>query len=48
MPTLSSSNRTQARYKLEGLYPTNFGTLVTALGGALATLAMQRHINATD
>lgn len=25
MPTLSSSNRTQARYKLEGLYPTNFG-----------------------
>ena len=33
MPTLSSSNRTQARYKLEGLYPTNFGTLVTAGNG---------------
>lgn len=25
MPTLSSSNRTQVAYKLEGTYPTNFG-----------------------
>lgn len=34
MPTLSSSNRTQARYKVEGLYPTNFGTKITAGNGA--------------
>ena len=27
MPTLAASNRTQLAYKLEGAYPTNFGTL---------------------
>ncbi len=27
MPTLSASNRTQVAYKLEGSYPTNFGSL---------------------
>lgn len=32
MPTLSSSNRTQARYKLEGLYPTNFGVVQAGNG----------------
>lgn len=33
MPTLSSSNRSQLTYKLEGTYPTNFGTLMTAGSG---------------
>lgn len=33
MPTLSSSNRSQAAYKLEGLYPTNFGVKMTAGNG---------------
>lgn len=27
MPTLSASNRTQVAYKLEGTYPTNWGSL---------------------
>jgi Phage tail tube protein len=43
MPTLSSSNRTQLAYKLEGTYPTNFGvpqagngTLINFTGESLA------------
>lgn len=31
--TLSTSNRAQARYKLEGQYPTNFGTTMAAGNG---------------
>lgn len=33
MPTLSTSNRTQAAYKLEGQYPTNFGAKMTSGNG---------------
>jgi Phage tail tube protein len=33
MPTLSTSNRSQAAYKVEGLYPTNFGVKMTAGNG---------------
>lgn len=33
MTVLASSNRAQARYKLEGLYPTNFGTTMSAGNG---------------
>ena len=36
MPTLSASNRTQARYKLEGQYPTNFGVPQTGNGTNIA------------
>lgn len=33
MPTLAASNRTQLAYKLEGTYPTNFGSLQGGNGG---------------
>jgi len=32
MPTLAASNRTQLAYQLEGVYPTNFGTLQVGNG----------------
>jgi hypothetical protein len=35
MPTLSSSNRAQLAYKLEGTYPTNFGSLQPGNGKKL-------------
>lgn len=39
MPTLSSSNRSQLAYKLEGLYPTNFGVLQGGNGQRLGMLS---------
>lgn len=36
MPILSASNRTQARYKLEGKYPTNFGVVQAGNGTNIA------------
>lgn len=38
MPVLSSANRTRFAYKLEGVYPTNFGTLITAGNGTQVSL----------